>query len=148
MSVGVYSAQNYHPLVECGRTRLLPLVLTAENVNILAERLPGLVEAMSRNEQFHWRSEDKVYRMNSTGSYRVARLAVGKHWISFKLHEMRNLMYIFYMVTNHLLMNTAAMGDVHAYVNAGMASDNYVEPAPPASRSIIYSQLFELRSPV
>ena len=46
-------------------------------------------------------------------------------------------------------MYTEAMDDVHAYVNAAMACCNYVEPAPTASKSIIYRQLFEeLKSPV
>ena len=46
-------------------------------------------------------------------------------------------------------MYTEALSDLKAYVNAAMASDNYVELTPRASRSIIYRQLFEeLRSPV
>jgi len=62
---------------------------------------------------------------------------------------MTKLQYIIYMITNQFLMYTKAFGDVHAYVNAPMASDNYVEPAPTASKSIIYRQLFdELKSPV
>ena len=45
-------------------------------------------------------------------------------------------------------MYTEALGDVHAYVNAALASCNYVEPTPTASKSIIYRQLFvELKSP-
>jgi len=34
----------------------------------------------------------KVFRMKSTGSYRVARLTLDKHWISFKLLELKNLL--------------------------------------------------------
>jgi hypothetical protein len=53
------------------------------------------------------------------------------------------------MITNQLIVYTEAMGDVQAYVNAAMASDSYVEPAPTSSKSIIYRQLFEeLKSPV
>ena len=53
------------------------------------------------------------------------------------------------MIKNQLLTYTEALGDVQAYVIAAMASDIYVEPAPTASRSIIYRQLFEeLKSPV
>ena len=66
-------------MFEFGGTRLLPLVLAAEYVTVLAERLPGLVEALCQNEQFQWRSEDKVFIVNRTGSYRVARLALDKH---------------------------------------------------------------------
>ena len=69
-----------------------------------------------------------IFRVNSTGSYRVARFAIDKHWISFNLHEFRNLMYIFYMITNQLIVYTEPLGDVQAYVNAAMASDGYVEP--------------------
>ena len=54
-----------------------------------------------------------------------------------------------YMITNKLLMYTEALSDVQAYVHAAMASENYVEPAPTASISVIYRQLFEeLKSPV
>jgi len=53
------------------------------------------------------------------------------------------------MVTNQLFMYTEALVDFHAYVNTTMASCNYIEPAPTASKSIIYRQLFdELKSPV
>jgi len=84
--------------------------------------------------------------LNSTGSYRIARFTHDKHWISFKLHELRTLQYIFYMVKNQLFMYIEALVDVHAYVNTTMASCNYIEPAPTSS---IYRQLFdELKSPV
>jgi len=80
-----------------------------------------------------WRSEDKVFRINSTGSYRIARFTFDKHWISLKLHKLRNLQYIFHMITNQMFMYTEALGDVHAYVNAAMTSCNYAEPVPTAS---------------
>ena len=44
---------------------------------------------------------------------------------------------------NQLLICTEALGDVHAYVNTTMTSCNYIEPAPNASKSIIYRQLFD-----
>jgi hypothetical protein len=40
-------------------------------------------------------------------------------------------------------MYIEALDGVHAYVNAPMACGNYVEPAPTASKSIIYRQLFD-----
>jgi len=39
-------------------------------------------------------------------------------------------------------MYTEALGGVHAYVIAAMATCNYVEPTPTASKSIIFRQLF------
>jgi hypothetical protein len=71
MSVGFYSAHNYQPLVDFGGTRTQPLVLSAEYVNIVVERLPGLVEAMCRNEHFMWSSNDKVFKIFSTKAYRT-----------------------------------------------------------------------------
>jgi len=86
----------------------MPLVLPTDSVNIVIERLPSLVERMCRNEYFVWRSEGKVFKMNSTGSYRIARFTRDKHWISLKLHELRTLQYIFYMVSNQLFIYTEA----------------------------------------
>jgi hypothetical protein len=118
-------------------------------VNIVAKRLPGRIEPMCRNESFVWRSEYKVFRMHSTGSYSIAIFTHAKHWISLKLHELPALQYIFHMITSQLFMYTEALGDVHAYVNAAIASCNYIEPTPTSSESIIYRQLFdELQSPV
>ena len=46
-------------------------------------------------------------------------------------------------------MCTETLSDVQSYVNAAIASDNNVEPAKTASRSVIYLQLFEeLKSPM
>ena len=71
-----------------------------------------------------------------------------KHWISLELLKLRNLQYIFYMITNQLFMYTEALGDIHAHVKAAMASCNCVEATHTASKSIIYRQLFdELKSP-
>ena len=47
------------------------------------------------------------------------------------------------MIRNQFFMYTEALGDVHAYVNTTMASCNYVEPGPNASKSIIYIQLLD-----
>ena len=149
VSVGFYPAQNYLPLVEFGGAKLLPMLLTSDHVAIMAERLPALVEAMCQNEQHRFISDDGAFRINTTGSYRVARVTLDKQYLSFKLHELRNLLFIFYMIRNQLLMYAEASGDVLSYVNAAMTSDNYIEHAPTASPHVIYRQLFEeLKSPV
>ena len=93
--VGFYPAQNYQPLVEFGGAKLLPMLLTSDYVAAMAERLPGLVEAMCQNEQHQYRPGDKDFTMNTTGSYRVARVTLDKRYLSFKLHELRNLLYTF-----------------------------------------------------
>ena len=116
---------------------ILPLVLLVNYVNIVVERRPGLVEAMCRNERFEWRPEDKVFRMHSTLSYRIARFTHDKQWISLKLPELRTLQYILHMITNTLFMYTDAFCDVHVYVSAELVSCNYVEPTPTAFKSFI-----------
>ena len=82
VSVGFYPSRNYQPLVKFGGTRFQPLVLPADYVNIVVERLPGLVEAMCLNDRFVWRSENKVFKMNSKVTYSTARFIHDKHWIS------------------------------------------------------------------
>ena len=52
VSVGFYPAHNYQPLVEYGGTRFLPRMLTAGDVNIVTELLPGLLKAMCRNKYY------------------------------------------------------------------------------------------------
>jgi len=38
--------------------------------------------------------------MNTTGSYRIARVYLGKQYLSFTYEELRNLAYIMYMIQN------------------------------------------------
>jgi hypothetical protein len=51
---------------------------------------------------------------------------------------------------HHMHTNNILIVEYYVYyVNAAITSGNYVEPAPKASKSITYSQLFEeLKSPV
>ena len=46
----------------------------------MAERLPVLVEDMCQNEQHQYSSDEKVFRMNTTGSYRVTSVILDKHY--------------------------------------------------------------------
>jgi len=141
VSVGFYPACNYLPYVEFGGTRILPLVLPTDYVNVVTEQLPGLVKAMCRNEQYAWCSEDGDFKIHITRAYRTARFAYAKHWISLKLPELRSLKYIFHMIVNQLNMFTEGLCDVHAYVHSAMASCDFIEPV--TSKSIIYRQLFD-----
>jgi len=52
----------------------------------MADRLPRLLEAVSQNEQYQCKSEDKVFRMNTTGTFRVAEVILDKHSLSIELH--------------------------------------------------------------
>ena len=72
--------------------------------------------------------------MNTAGGYHVARVSVGKRYITFKLHELRYLFYIFSMVRNHLTRYAEDMNDVINYVATTLYSDTYVEPPVNASK--------------
>ena len=97
VSVGFYPPSEYQPLVEFGGAWFLPLVLPTGCVNNVVERLPGLVEAMCRNEQFVWSSEDKDFKIHTTKAYRTARFSHDKHWISYLIHITYNYKRIGYL---------------------------------------------------
>ena len=136
-------------MVEFLETRFLPLILPTDCVNNVVERLPGLVEAMCRNELFVWSSEDKDFKIHTIKAYTTAKFSDGKHWISLKLPELRCLQYILHKITKQLNIYTEALLDIRAYVNAAMASCDYIVLPITTSKSIIYRQLFEeLKSPM
>ena len=132
VSVGFYQGRNYQPLIEFGGTRVLPLVLPTDCVNVVVERVPGLLEALCRDELFAWSSDDKDFKIHSTKAYRTA-----------------SMQYLLHVIVNQLNMYTEALGDVRAYVNATLPSCEYTEPPIATSKSITYRQLFdELKSPM
>jgi hypothetical protein len=78
--------------------------------------------------------------MNTTGSYRVAQVYLGRQYMECKFHELRYLSYIFFMVRNQLTFYMAALNDVIAYVNTAQSSTSFVEPPATANKSINYFQ--------
>jgi hypothetical protein len=113
-----------------------PLILNEQHVRTMAEHLPHLCEAKCNDGHCSCKGGD--FRMNTTGSYRVARMYLGKQFIECKLHELRYLSYIFFMVRNQLTFYLAALDDVLAYVNSAQSSTTYVEPPATAHKSINY----------
>jgi len=80
VSVGYYPARDYQPLAEFGGAKKLPLLLTVQQLQTLAENIAALCDALSRNE-YYMKGGD--FRMNTTGSYRVARVYLGKQYMTF-----------------------------------------------------------------
>ena len=94
--------------------------------------------------------KDEDFRMNTTGSYRVARVYLGKQYMTFTYEELRNLAYIMYMIQNQMTFYIAAMTDVIAYIDTAHSSTTYVEPHSDANKSILIncsknSSLFWIR---
>jgi len=138
VSVGYFPARGYQPLAQFGGAKKLPLLLDIQQLQILAENFASLCNALSANEHFSKKEGD--LKMNTIGSYRIAR---GKQYLSFTYEELRNLAYIMYMIQNQLTFYTGAMTDVIAYIDADHDSVTFVEPSSMANKSINYSQLFE-----
>jgi len=141
MSVGYYPARGYQPLAEIGDAKKLPLILDAQQLQTMAENIAALCNALSTNEHFSKKNGD--FKMNTTDSYRIARVYLGKQYFSFTYEELLNLAYITYMIQNQMTFYTAAMTDVIAYINTAHDSVTFVEPPSTANNSINYYQLFE-----
>ena len=141
MSVGYYPARGYQPLAEFGGAKKLPLLLDARQLQTLAENIVTLCNALSANK--HFSKKDGDFKMNTTGSYRIARVYLGKQYLSFTYEELRNLAHIMYMIKNQLTFYTAARTDVIAYIDTAHDSVAFVEPPSNANKSINYCRLFK-----
>jgi hypothetical protein len=141
VSVGYYPTKNYQPFVKLGGAKEAPPILNEKHVRIMAEHLPHLCEAMCNDE--HYSCKDGDFRMNTTGSYRFARVHLGRQHMECKLHELRYVSYIFFMVRNQLTFYMAALNDVIAFVHSAQSSTSFVEPPATANKSINYFQFFE-----
>jgi hypothetical protein len=140
-SIGYYPTKDYHPFVEFGGAKKAPLILNEQHVRTMGEHLPQLCEAMCNDG--HCSCKDGDFRMNTAGGCRVARVYLGKQFLECKLHELRYLSYIFFMVRNQYTFDLAALNCVLAYVNSAQSSTTYVEPSATAHKSINYFHLFE-----
>ena len=100
---------------------------------------------MCRDEYYRVLNGD--FKMNTAGSYKTAIVSLGenkkKKSIFFKLHELRYLPSIFFMIQNQLIRYTEAMAVVMNYVLLAISSNTYVEPPSDANKNILYYQLFE-----
>jgi len=76
--------------------------------------------------------------MNTTGSYRIARVYLDKQFLSFTYEELRILAYIMYMIQNQMTFYTAAMTGVIAYIDIAHDFVTFVEPPSTANKSINY----------
>ena len=140
VSVGYYPARGYQPLAEFGGAKKLPLLLNAQQLQTMADNIAALCNALSTNE--HFVKKDGDFKMNTTGSYRLARVYLGKPYLSFTYEELRNLDYIMYMIQNQMTFYIAVMTDIMAYIFTAHTSATFVEPLSTADKSINY-QLFE-----
>ena len=81
VSLGFYPARGYQPLAEFGGAKKLPLLLNAQQLQTMADNIAALCNALGTNEQFSKKNGD--FKMNTTGSYRIARVYLDKQFLSF-----------------------------------------------------------------
>jgi hypothetical protein len=135
VSVCFYPAPVYQPLAEFGVVKKLPLLLNAQQLQTMADNIAALCNALSTNEHYN---KDEDFRMNTTGIYRVARVYLGKPYITFTYEVLRNLAYIMYMIQKQMTFYLDAMTDVMAYIDSARSSVTYVKPPSTADKSINY----------
>jgi hypothetical protein len=139
VSVGFYPARNYEPMVEFGSVRNKPIILTDTQVRYLSEAIPRVCESLCNNESMSFK--DGNLRLTTTGNIKVARLYLGKQYMSLKLEELRYIQDMFYIIHNQHILYTLAMPDVLTYVTAAQGSSTYIEPPVNASKQIFLSPI-------
>jgi hypothetical protein len=147
VSVGVYPACEYLPLVEFGVVRKgggpKTLILSNEQVDTLAEALPTLRDMCNGETSVGGRRCDSgAFRLNLTRSRRTARLYVDSQFIYLSLRDFGYLSRMFSIV-QQLRDYIVALLNVLPYVTATLISVTYVEPTPEASKNIDFQNLYE-----
>jgi len=107
----------------------------------MAECLPRICEFICGKEQYG--CKEGYFSLNTTGSYRIARLYLGKQYIGLRLGDLQYLSRMFHVLQNQLKVYTLSLPNILAYVTIALTSVNYVQPAPNASKHIVYSQMFD-----
>ena len=110
VSVGFYPARDYHPFMEFGSVKkngTTIIILDDRQVEKMAECLPRIFESMCGNEQYGYKEDD--FRLNTTGSYRIARLYLGKQYIGLRLGDLQNLSIMFHVLQNQLKVYTLSL---------------------------------------
>ena len=69
--------------------------------------------------------------------------SLNKRYMNLKLTELRYMLNMFLVNQNQLNRYTVTLPGVLTCITNALSSNTYVEPVPTASKSILYSQLFE-----
>ena len=104
----------------------------------MADCPPRTCQSMCDNEQYG--RSDGPFRLNTNGSYRVARLYMDKHYVALKFQELRYLQNMFYIAQTQMTSYITALPDV---MTCNFCTTTYVEPAANARIVILYPRLFE-----
>ena len=125
ISVGFYPSRNYQPLFEIGSPNSNPLILMDLHVKTMAVNLPAQCDALFTDE--FYKVLDGDLRMSTSSIYKTAVISLGskkrnKKSMYFKLHELRYLSYIFFIVQNQLIKYTEAIAVAMNYDLSSLSS--------------------------
>jgi len=146
MSVGLYRARDYQPLVEFGAIRRggsKSLILTDEQFASLADFLPAIRDSMCVGEHRVTKCESGKFRLHTRKTHGSAKLFVGTEYISLTQPDMENLVRVFHILQLQLRNYIIALPDVLSYVTPSLASTSYIELQHNASRNKDYPHLYE-----
>jgi hypothetical protein len=147
VSVGFYPARYYQVLSEFGGPRIAPITITEQHVNILAEHLPKLCEAMCRGDATRAKTVYSDYSVLELAMF--ARMYQDTRFVIFKLDALRYLMNMLHIVQVLQTKYILAQDDVRAYAIGVLRSTEFVELQPTICGLIPYDQLFdELKTPL
>jgi hypothetical protein len=107
----------------------------------MMQHLHAQSNALCNNQYYIFQSDD--FKINTAGGYLVARVPLGKQYISFKFHEQKYLSCIFFIVHNQLTGYTETLPDVLNHITSALYSNTQVKPSPTANKAILYYQLFK-----
>jgi hypothetical protein len=141
VSVGFYPALNYRVLVEFGGPRIAPKSLTVKHLRTLWNHLPRVCDALCRNETYTCAND--LFRMQTSATFAVAKMFLGKHFINFKLNELRCLITLLPFLKDQQNKYIPVQNDVMQYTVTALGSTQFVDPHPAASNLIIFYQLFD-----
>jgi hypothetical protein len=86
---------------------------------------------------------DGNFKLVTAGSYKTAKLSLGKQSLFLHYNELSYTVHIFHVIHNQQILYIRALADVITYATAALSSTEYIEPATSANKAIHYPQLYE-----
>jgi hypothetical protein len=141
VAVGFYPARDYQVFAEFGVSKERPPLLTEQHVRTFAEHLPRLCNAVCRKG--HYSCIDGDFKLVTAGSYRTAKLSLGKQSLFVHYNELRYMVHMFHVIQNQQILCIRALADVITYATAAPSSTEYIEPTTSAHKAVHCPQLYE-----
>jgi hypothetical protein len=107
----------------------------------LWNHLQRVCDALCLNEKYT--CKDDLFGLQMSAPYGVAKMYLGKHFITFKLNELRYVITLLPFLIDQQNKYILAQNDVVQYTVTALGSTQFVDPPPMASNLILFDQLFD-----